>query len=249
VGYRDRLYNRRVNFQSIPHFPADASAFCQPLILIDFFINYALIVLFVLAVMRKIDSLSLTPFTVKADLAVFGCELNAFPVELQLAKEAIEELRISHPESTPSNVNAVYMSPWKSHTLTGKFTPLIQLMADLIRKSCIEHLKTDLDGLNFNLSVADCWGAIYEEASYTVPHWHFPSDFSTVVYLEMANEAAPIVFANSLVVQPVSGSAVIFPGNLIHHVPETKGRRVIVAINFIKVPKFEMKPIEPHVDF
>jgi hypothetical protein len=196
--------------------------------------------------MRKIDSLSIDQFNVKADLSVFGLHLHDFPIELQLARDAITELQISHPESTPSNVNAVYMSPWKSHTMNGKFTPLIQIMADLIKKTSLEHLKTDIEALNFNLAVADCWGAIYEEESYAIPHWHFPSDFSTVIYLEIGTDAAPIVFANSLVVQPVSGSAIIFPGNLIHHVPSTKGRRVIVAINFIKVPKFEVPIIEPY---
>ena len=196
--------------------------------------------------MRKIDSLSIDQFNVKADLSVFGLHLHDFPIELQLARDAITELQISHPESTPSNVNAVYMSPWKSHTMNGKFTPLIQIMADLIKKTSLEHLKTDIEALNFNLAVADCWGAIYEEESYAIPHGHFPSDFSTVIYLEIGTDAAPIVFANSLVVQPVSGSAIIFPGNLIHHVPSTKGRRVIVAINFIKVPKFEVPIIEPY---
>jgi hypothetical protein len=196
--------------------------------------------------MRKIDSLSIDQFNVKADLSVFGLHLHDFPIELQLARDAITELQISHPESTPSNVNAVYMSPWKSHTMNGKFTPLIQIMADLIKKTSLEHLKTDIEALNFNLAVADCWGAIYEEESYAIPHWHFPSDFSTVIYLEIGTDAAHIVFANSLVVQPVSGSAIIFPGNLIHHVPSTKGRRVIVAINFIKVPKFEVPIIEPY---
>ncbi len=196
--------------------------------------------------MRKIDSLSIDQFNVKADLSVFGLHLHDFPIELQLARDAITELQISHPESTPSNVNAVYMSPWKSHTMNGKFTPLIQIMADLIKKTSLEHLKTDIEALNFNLAVADCWGAIYEEESYAIPHWHFPSDFSTVIYLEIGTDAAPIVFANSLVLQPVSGSAIIFPGNLIHHVPSTKGRRVIVAINFIKVPKFEVPIIEPY---
>ena len=196
--------------------------------------------------MRKIDSLSIDQFNVKADLSVFGLHLHDFPIELQLARDAITELQISHPESTPSNVNAVYLSPWKSHSMNGKFTPLIQIMADLIKKTSLEHLKTDIEALNFNLAVADCWGAIYEEESYAIPHWHFPSDFSTVIYLEIGTDAAPIVCANSLVVQPVSGSAIIFPGNLIHHVPSTKGRRVIVAINFIKVPKFEVPIIEPY---
>ena len=61
--------------------------------------------------MRKIDSLSIDQFNVKADLSVFGLHLHDFPIELQLARDAITELQISHPESTPSNVNAVYMSP------------------------------------------------------------------------------------------------------------------------------------------
>ncbi len=196
--------------------------------------------------MQKINSLAVDQFDVKADLSVFGCHLHEFPLELQLARDAISELQISHPESTPSNVNAVYMSPWKSHTMNGKFLPLIQIMAAFIKRTSLEHLKTDIDALNFNLAVADCWGAIYEEENYAVPHWHFPSDFSTVIYLEVAPNAAPIVFANSLVVNPVSGSAILFPGNLIHHVPATKGRRVIVAINFIKVPKFELPIIQPY---
>jgi len=195
--------------------------------------------------MRKIESLAIDQFTVKADLAVFGFHLHEFPLELQLAREAISELQISHPESTPSNVNALYMSPWKSHRLTHKFTPLIEFMAALILKTSKDFLATDLKGLNFDLAVSDCWGAIYEKSNYAAPHWHFPSDFSTVIYLDVDDGAAPIIFANSLVVKPISGTALVFPGNLLHHVPETDGRRVIVAINFMKIPNFDLASIKP----
>ena len=94
--------------------------------------------------MQKINSLAVDQFDVKADLSVFGCHLHEFPLELQLARDAISELQISHPESTPSNVNAVYMSPWKSHTMNGKFLPLIQIMAAFIKRTSLEHLKTDI---------------------------------------------------------------------------------------------------------
>ncbi len=191
--------------------------------------------------MSEFRAFHLDQFKVKVELSVFGCDLSGFPAELELARQAVEELRQTHPESTPSNVNAVYMSPWKSHCLNDKLSPLIYLMSELIRKASLQFFNTDLTALNYTLGVADCWGAIYEEADYTVLHSHFPSDFSTVIYLDVDAHAAPIVFGNSLVVQPVSGSALVFPGLLEHHVPATKGRRVVVAINFIKLPAFDMQ--------
>lgn len=189
--------------------------------------------------MRKIESVHLDQFTVKTELSVFGFSLAGFESELELAREAVADLRSVHPESTPSNVKAAYMSPWKSHLLTDKFGPLIAVMSDLIMKAYLQFLNTDLSGLNYVLCVADCWCAIYEATDHSIAHTHFPSDFATVIYLDIDGDAAPIVFANSLVVQPVSGSALIFPGLLEHHVPATKGRRVIVAINFIKMPAFD----------
>jgi hypothetical protein len=59
-----------------------------------------------------------------------------------------------------------------------------------------------------------------------------------VVYLEANENCAPIVFANSIMVKPVPGTLVIFPGILEHHVPENFDKRVIVAINYQKFPSF-----------
>jgi hypothetical protein len=195
--------------------------------------------------MIELDPLRFTHLKVVTELSVFGYNFGPEMPELLLAREAIDELRITHPESTVSNLNSVYMSPWKSHRLTDKFTPLIKLMAGLILRTTTDHLKTDLSSLNFELAVSDCWGAIYEQSNYAAPHWHFPSDFSSVIYLDVDEDAAPIVFANSLVVKPLSGTALIFPGNLIHHVPATEGRRVIVAINFMKIPTFDLADVKP----
>ena len=54
---------------------------------------------------------------------IFWLDLTPYSPMLQAAREAIDELRISHPESTPSNVKAIYMSPWKSHLLNEKLHP------------------------------------------------------------------------------------------------------------------------------
>jgi hypothetical protein len=176
--------------------------------------------------------------SVPTETPVFYISLLHHPEILQLARSAIDELRERFPDSTPSNVQSVYMSPWKSHTETDKLKPLIDLVAECVKSAYRQHLGADLTELNFDLSVADCWGAIYESSDFTQPHAHVPSDVSAVVYLEMDDNSAPIIFNNHLVVNPKSGTLVFFPGNLIHHVPATEGKRVIIALNFIKLPIF-----------
>jgi hypothetical protein len=193
--------------------------------------------------MDDFDVNRFTQLKVADELPIFGYNFEKNNPILELAQEAIKELQITHPETTPSNLTSLYMSPWKSHRLTDKFNPLINLMGQLILKTFKDYFTTDLESLNYTLAVSDCWGAIYEKSNYAAPHRHFPSDFATVIYLDVDDDAAPIVFANSLVVKPVSGTAIIFPGILLHHVPATEGRRIIVAINFIKIPNFDMGSI------
>ncbi len=178
----------------------------------------------------------ITQFSVPTEATVFGCSLLDQPQALELAKLAVEELRDKHPDSTPSNVMAVYMSPWKSHLLTDKFGPLIQIVSDKIKEASKRHLSTDLAALNYDLAVADCWCAVYERSNYTIPHTHMPTTFSAVLYLEMDTGSSPIVFNNSVAANPTSGMLVFFPGHLLHHVPATEGKRTIVVINFLAMP-------------
>ena len=187
--------------------------------------------------MNQSVGLQINRFKVPTELSVFETSLSGHVEVLRLAREALEELRVSHPASTPSNVRAVYMSPWKSHLLTPKLQPLLDVTASVIRKISIDFLRMDLDGLNYDLLTADAWCAVYEQADSAVLHSHYPADFACVAYLEMEAGAAPIIFANALEVRPVPGSLLVFPGLLPHHVPATPGRRVVAAMNFIKVPK------------
>lgn len=182
----------------------------------------------------------ITEFKVSTFAPVFGFNLFHYTSELAAARAAIAELRSKYPETTPSSVKAVYMSPWNSHLLTEKFDPLILLMSNFIKKTCVDFYKVDLLQIGYVLRVANCWCTIYEEGNSSVLHHHFPSDFAVVVYLDLDQGASPIVFSNTLQVNPVSATALLFPGFLEHHVPETRGRRIIVAINFIKVPAFDL---------
>lgn len=188
--------------------------------------------------MNPISELNLNKVAVPLHLPIFCCDLNVFENELLLARQAVEELQISHPESISSNVKAKYTSSYKSHILNNKLVPLTELVIKIAKRVSKETLSCDLDAINVDLFTADCWCAIYEQSDETIPHNHFPADFSAVIYLEASQESAPIIFANSILVKPVSGSLVLFPGILNHHVPPTEGRRVVIAMNIFKIPRF-----------
>ncbi len=184
------------------------------------------------------DQVTVTRTFVSTQLPLFVCDLSAMPDPLRLAAEALQELRQAHPESTPSNVRAVYMSPWKSHTLNPKLGPLCAAVTNLARVAARGITGSDLAALSVELVVTDCWGAIYESADSTSRHNHFPAEFAAVAYLEAAADCAPIVFSGTTPVQPRPGMVLIFPGILDHEVPPTAGRRTVVALNLYKKATF-----------
>ena len=185
---------------------------------------------------------------VETTMPVFWADLSHFPDQLTAARQAIDELRASHPESVLSNVKAVYMSPWKSHQLNEKLLPICQTVTEHAKHAALQYMNTDLARLNWGLQVTDCWGAIYEEADHTIPHSHFPSDFSAVVYLEAEENCAPIIFANKILVQPKPNMLIMFPGMLVHSVPKNTGNRVVLAMNMHKFPSFPPAAPAPEKD-
>ena len=176
--------------------------------------------------------------TVQAQIPVIWMSLHEHLDELILARQAIDEVRLTHPDSTPSNVRAVYMSPWKSHLLNPKFVPLCHLITRIGLQVSEEHFKANLNALNLNLQVTDCWGVIYETSDLTVPHHHYPSDLSAVIYLEAEENCAPIIFGDGVAVTPKPNLLVMFPGILMHEVPENQAKRTVIAMNLQKFPSF-----------
>lgn len=172
--------------------------------------------------------------SIQTELPVVIAELGPIADRLQLAREAIDELRISHPQSPDSNVKATYMSPWKSHLLSPKLLPLCASVVEIARAAAPAAWSGDLAALGLDLLVTHCWGAIYEQADYTAPHNHWPADLSCVVYLEAEPGCAPLVFSKTSAYQPQPGTLVMFPGIAMHEVPATPGRRVVVAMNLFK---------------
>lgn len=184
------------------------------------------------------DQITLTRSFVNVQIPVFVCDLSAMSDPFRQASEAVQALRHSHPESTPSNVKALYMSPWKSHLLNPKLDLLCATVVNLARIAARGITGADLSALNVELVVTDCWAAIYESGNSTLRHNHFPAEFAAVAYLEADEDCAPIVFAGSTPIQPRQGMVIIFPGILDHEVPATQGRRTVVAMNLYKKASF-----------
>jgi hypothetical protein len=180
------------------------------------------------------DSVRVVGASIQTELPVIIAELDPIADRLQLAREAIAELRISHPQSPQSNVKSVYMSPWKSHLLNDKLMPLCASVVEIAKAAAPKAWSGDLEALGLDLLVTHCWGAIYEQADYTAPHNHWPADLSCVVYLEAEPGCAPLVFSKTSAYQPRPGTLIMFPGITMHEVPATPGRRVVVAMNLFK---------------
>ena len=190
-------------------------------------------------IMSDSEKVQIRTVEVAAETPVFICDLSLIKPQLDLARMAIEELLVSHPDTTQSNVQSVYMSPWHSHLINNKFKPLTDSAVTIAQEVSRTHLSANLPALNMGLVVTDCWGAIYEKSDYTKRHNHFPAEFSCVIYLEVHENSAPIIFSGKLHVQPKPNMMVLFPGILQHEVPATDGRRVVVAMNMNKRAIFD----------
>ncbi len=164
--------------------------------------------------------------TVSKELPIFSTNISNHPEVLRLAAEAIYELRQKSPDSIKSNVMANYVSNWSSHLETPKLQPLCNLVLSFCNEISKNYYKNDVQFKVFN-----CWGAIYEGGDYTKKHHHFPSTFAAVIYIDVDENSAPIVFEDQLTVVPASGSLVVFSSLLEHEVPKTNSKRIVIAMN------------------
>ena len=148
---------------------------------------------------------------------------------LELSKEAIFEEKIKdNGESLDSNVRASYVTSYLAHTKNEKFTPLIDKVVTTATE--IAHEKDDFD---LELYCMNAWGIEYLEGDYSIPHRHMPVGYSVICYIDVEDECAPIIFENNTMIKPKSNMLLMFPGNLLHHVPRTKGKRILMSYNLV----------------
>lgn len=191
------------------------------------------------SVVAPLGKINVETGMVPCELPIFVCDLKLIEPQLQLARQAVAELRQSHPESTPSNVQAVYMSPWNSHELNAKLRPLCDAVVTIAQTMAQNTMGVWFSALKMELFVSHCWGIVYEDNDHTIPHSHFPAEFACAIYLDADEGCAPIIFSHQVAIHPKPGSMVLFPGILRHEVPANKGRRVVISMNLFKRPALQ----------
>ncbi len=103
---------------------------------------------------------------------------------------------------------------------------------DLIYEWIVNLIRKEYRGWNYR--VGSSWLARYDKGNYAVSHDHIPAAFSFVYFVKCPKGSAPLVFTTSgKRIKPEEGRVVLFPGNLIHHVPKNKcDDRITYAGNF-----------------
>ncbi len=110
-----------------------------------------------------------------------------------------------------------------------KYSPIVDQFKDLILSVIRdEYMTFNGKPCNHELRYEAFWGNIYKKGDYTIEHDHKPSAYSVVYFLKSKPNFSPLIIENfntktkknkSLVIKPLEGRLVIFPGSLRHKVP------------------------------
>lgn len=165
---------------------------------------------------------------VKSELPVFIYNIDENDNSIKASRQAMVEEVSNKPRSNHrTNIKSYYSTSYIVHKENFKFTFIV----DKVTKLCKDVIKNFFCIEQFHINCSNCWGSVYKEKDYAVEHMHFPSALSAVVYLDVEKDASGIFF-NETEMKVSPGLVLIFPGILQHHVPKTKGNRIIVAMNF-----------------
>ena len=182
--------------------------------------------------------MSVRYYSLPADDKVYIYNLDDKQDIIDLAMQGVEELKVSHPIGVESNVKSKYMSPWNSHVVNNKLMPLCDHVEKLTMEMSLLAYGSDIKNLNVEFRVTDCWYARYEPNDFTVKHKHYPADWSGVLYTNVDDTSAGIIFNEKYKIQPTKNMLLIFPGYLNHEVPPTVGVRDVIAFNIFKKATF-----------
>ena len=139
----------------------------------------------------------------------------------RLLEEILELQYVKNP--VKSNITGK-----KSSDFDGRYA---KTLTDWIQRVIKQHYPWD-----FSTKLNGSWIADYGIDDYAVSHDHTRhGDFSFVYFINTPSGSSPLVFTTSDVkIEAVAGRLVIFPGNVLHHVPKNKcERRVTAAGNII----------------
>ena len=117
-----------------------------------------------------------------------------------------------------------WCSPYSTHELTDKFREYENII--------VSHCE---NVISKKLKVKDFWIAKYSEGNYALPHSHGTGNIEDVLsgiyYIAIEENASPIIFDGHKPIRPENDMLIIFNPDIMHRVPRTKGKRLLVSFN------------------
>ena len=100
---------------------------------------------------------------------------------------------------------------------------------------------------SYKMDILDAWFVRYDKGNQTISHHHRLNILSFVYFVDCPKGSSPLVFSTSgKRIKAEEGKLVLFPGNLLHHVPKngSKGRLVLAGnIFFSPIQRTPVKKI------
>lgn len=148
-----------------------------------------------------------------------------------LHKDMVDIIRShKHEEERKSNLKG-YMTNFFLHKQYPIVNTVCDKAIDIVKSIQLKDQKGTLD----KFFTFDCWGGIYNQNDYTLPHTHGPALWSWCYYIQVPDNAPPLYFREAkLKVFPKPDEIVIFPGHVTHEVPKASDmieERIILAGN------------------
>jgi len=162
-------------------------------------------------------------------IPIFTTKLENYEGKNTFLLHLVSELKKQNSDSDASNVKAWYKRLTNENVGFESIVSEIVAACNFIGSEFSKESKEKIKFKSHNL-----WVIEYEEGDYTKIHTHFPSDFSCVYYIDVAEDSSPMIIEGRIKIKPENGLLVIFPGILDHEVPKTKGKRTVLSLNVIK---------------
>ena len=110
-----------------------------------------------------------------------------------------------------------------------------------IYNNLLDNILITLEQLDpvFHCEIVDAWVGIYDRGQMSNPHSHEPNFHSFVYYIVGEEPYTPMIFKGTgLEIDAITDRLILFPSNISHSVPPSKGgERIIIAGNIKAIKK------------
>ena len=154
--------------------------------------------------------------------------IEHYPFHESLNKKIIKETENHFYQENSTNLDGGLSNVRAAQTNDYKIsTPSIELIYEWI----LTLLRPTNRG--WKLEVDNGWLAWYRDKEFAVKHHHHPIAYAFVYFVKCPKGSSPLIFSTSgKRIKAEEGKVVIFPGNLVHHVPKNKCYdRIVLAGN------------------